>query len=105
MPMHIFAHGLNVARIPPCDEFVTGLTIVAPSEHGVVKMTEKTHGNLFYLARLGLGWLGILSEVTLKVVPSHRLVEQTLALTRAEAKKQLNTLLKRQAYSIHVDTI
>jgi L-galactono-1,4-lactone dehydrogenase len=98
MSMHLFAHGLDVARIPPCDEFVTGLTIVTPSEHGVVKMTEKTHGNLFYLARLGLGGLGILSEVTLKVVPAHRLVEQTLVLTRAEAKKQFNTLLKRHKH-------
>ncbi|KAL3780487.1 hypothetical protein HJC23_012572 [Cyclotella cryptica] len=91
------AHGTG-ATIPPCDEFVTALTLVTPSEHGVVKMTEKTHGNLFRLARLGLGGLGILSEVTLKVVPAHRLVEQTIVLTRDEAKKQLNTLLKRHKH-------
>ncbi|KAL7486851.1 hypothetical protein ACHAW6_012443 [Cyclotella cf. meneghiniana] len=91
------AHGTG-ATIPPCDEFVTGLTLVTPSEYGVVKMTEKTHGNLFRLARLGLGGLGILSEVTLKVVPAHRLVEQTIVLTRDEAKKQLNTLLKRHKH-------
>ena len=91
------AHGTG-ATIPPCDDFVTGLTLVTPSEHGVVKMTEKTHGPLFRLARLGLGGLGILSEVTLKVVPSHSLVEQTKVLTRDEAKKQLNTLLKRHKH-------
>jgi len=61
------AHGTG-ALIPPCDEFVTALTIVTPSENGVVKMTEDTHGQLFRLARLGLGGLGILSEVTLKVI-------------------------------------
>ena len=72
--------------------------MVTPSEHGVIKMTEKTHGPLFRLARLGLGGLGILSEVTLKVIPAHRLVEQTIVLTRDEAKKQLNTLLKRHKH-------
>ncbi|KAK1745246.1 L-galactono-1,4-lactone dehydrogenase [Skeletonema marinoi] len=56
------AHGTG-ALIPPCDEFVTALTIVTPSENGVVKMTEATHGQLFRLARLGLGGLGILSVV------------------------------------------
>ena len=91
------AHGTG-ATIPPCDDFVTGLTLVTPSEHGVVRMTEKTHGPLFRLARLGLGGLGILSEVTLKVVPAHRLVEQTIVLTRDEAKRQLNMLLKRHKH-------
>lgn len=88
------AHGTG-SLIPPCDEFVTALTIVTPSDNGVVKMTEATHGEEFLLARLGLGGLGILSEVTLKVVPAHRLVEQTSVLSRADAKKQLPTLLKR----------
>ena len=77
---------------------MTGLTLVTPSEYGVIKMTEETHGPLFRLARLGLGGLGILSEVTLKVIPAHRLVEQTVVLTRDEAKKQLNTLLKRHKH-------
>ncbi len=91
------AHGTG-ATIPPVDEFVTALTLVTPSKHGVVKMTEKTHGELFRLARLGLGGLGILSEVTLKVVPAHNLLEQTIVLTRDEAKKQLSTLLKRHKH-------
>jgi len=91
------AHGTG-AKIPPVDEFVTALTLVTPSKHGVVRMTEKTHGELFRLARLGLGGLGILSEVTLKVVPAHNLLEQTIVLTRDEAKNQLNTLLKRHKH-------
>lgn len=91
------AHGTGAA-IPPCDEFVTGLTIVTPSEQGVVKMTEDSHGSMFRYARLGLGGLGVLSEVTLKIVPAHRLVEQTIVLTRSEAKEQLATLLKRHKH-------
>jgi len=61
-------------------------------------MTEETHGETFRLARCGLGALGVLSEVTLKVVPAHRLVEQTVVLTRKEAKRQLATLLKRHRH-------
>jgi len=91
------AHGTGAA-IPPCDEFVTALTLATPSPHGVVKMTEASHGQLFRLARLGLGGLGILSEVTLKVIPAHRLVEQTSVMTRSEAKEKLPTLLKRHKH-------
>ena len=91
------AHGTGAA-IPPCDEFVEELTIVTPSNHGVIKMTEESHGNLFKMARLGLGGLGILSEVTLKVIPAHRLVEQTIVMTRSEAKEKLSTLLKRHKH-------
>jgi len=91
------AHGTG-ASIPPVDEFVVGLTMVTPSEHGVVHMTEQSHGPLFKLARLGLGGLGILSEVTLQVIPAHRLVEQTMVLSRSEAKAQLHTLLKRHKH-------
>lgn len=91
------AHGTG-ASIPPCDEFVTELTIVTPSPAGTVRMTEQSHGELFRLARLGLGGLGILSEVTLKVIPAHRLVEQTLVLTRSEAREQLPTMLRRHKH-------
>ncbi|KAL7545620.1 hypothetical protein ACHAWF_008971 [Thalassiosira exigua] len=91
------AHGTGAA-VSTCDEFVEALTIVTPSQFGVVKMTEQSHGPLFRLARLGLGGLGILSEVTLKVVPAHRLVEQTIVMTRLEAKEQLSTLLKRHKH-------
>ncbi len=91
------AHGTG-ASIPPVDEFVVGLTLVTPSQHGVVRMTEQSHGSLFALARLGLGGLGILSEVTLRVIPAHRLVEQTLVMTRSDAKAQFKTLLKRHKH-------
>jgi len=91
------AHGTGAA-IPPCDEFVEELTIVTPSRHGAIKMTEESHGKLFKMARLGLGGLGILSEVTLKVIPAHNLVEQTIVMTRSEAKDKLSTLLKRHKH-------
>lgn len=33
--------------------------------------------SLFYMARVGLGSLGVISEITLQAVPAHRLLEHT----------------------------
>ncbi|KAL3788572.1 hypothetical protein ACHAW5_004888 [Stephanodiscus triporus] len=77
------AHGTGAA-IPPVDEFVVGLTMVTPSRFGTLRMTEESHGEAFRLARLGLGGLGILSEVT----PEGR----------SERREGLPTLLKRHRH-------
>eukprot|EP00978_Attheya_sp_CCMP212_P013750 scaffold34601_cov40-Attheya_sp.AAC.2 len=55
-------------------------------------------GELFHLAKVGLGCLGVVAEVTMKCIPSHRLVEHTYVLTRAEAKDQINSLLKQHKH-------
>jgi len=47
------AHGTG-AKIPPVDEFVTALTLVTPSKHGVVKMTEK---GVVPFGKVGFGWV------------------------------------------------
>jgi L-galactono-1,4-lactone dehydrogenase len=49
---------------------------------------------IFHLAKVGLGCLGVVSEVTMKVVPAHNLLEHTFVLTRSEAKEKLRELLK-----------
>mmetsp|Transcript_4322 Transcript_4322/g.12072 ORF Transcript_4322/g.12072 Transcript_4322/m.12072 type:complete len:508 (+) Transcript_4322:152-1675(+) len=88
--IQVGAHGTG-AQIPPVDNFVTSLKMVTPAK-GTIKLSPKD-GETFQLAKVGLGCLGIVSEVTMKVVPAHRLVEHTFVLTRAEAKAQLNSLL------------
>jgi len=92
------AHGTGVLN-PPVDEFVTSLTLVTPLRLGVVKMIEASHGEAFRLARLGLGGLGILNEVTMRVIPAHRLVQQMSVIARAEANSRLPTLLKQHKHS------
>jgi len=89
------AHGTGVLN-PPVDEFVTSLTLVTPLRLGVVKMIEASHGEAF---RLGLGGLGILNEVTMRVIPAHRLVQQMSVIARAEANSRLPTLLKQHKHS------
>ena len=91
----IGAHGTG-AKISPVDEFVTSLKLVTPAR-GTVGLTAED-GEMFQLAKVGLGCLGVVSEVTMKVVPAHDLLEHTYVLTRSEAKSQLNDLLKKHKH-------
>lgn len=45
-------------------------------------VAQERNPELFDLARVGLGALGIVAEMTLQCVPAHRLVEHTFATTR-----------------------
>ena len=87
------AHGTGAA-IAPVDDYVTSMTIVTPAL-GTMTLTD---GEWFQLAKVGLGCLGVVAEVTMKVVPAHNLVEHTVCLTRAQAKEQLPKLLKQHKH-------
>lgn len=95
--VQVGAHGTG-ATITPVDDFVTSITLVTPSKHGTVTLTPQTHGRMFHMAKVGLGCLGVVSEVTLQCVPAHTLLEHTYVLTRAEAKQQIQTLLKKHRH-------
>ena len=93
--VQVGAHGTG-REIAPVDHYVTQLKLVTPSK-GLVTLTE-ADGDLFQLAKVGLGCLGIVVEVTMECIPAHRLVEHTFVLTREEAKEQLDTLLKQHKH-------
>ena len=44
---------------------------------GVLELSESQDPELFRLAKVGLGSLGIVSEVTLQCIPQHQLLERT----------------------------
>jgi len=92
--IQVGAHGTG-ALISPVDDFVTKLTLISPT---LGRLELKEGDALFPLAKVGLGCLGIVSEITMKCVPAHNLVEHTYVLTREEAKKQINDLLKRHKH-------
>ena len=99
-------HGTG-ALIPPVDEQVVEMKIVTPGLGTIVldsnsslsnienivkkeedernKITTNDKGDdskdLFYLARVGMGLLGVVTEVTLQCVPRHRLIEHTYVLS------------------------
>lgn len=91
----IGAHGTG-ALISPVDDFITKIKMVTPAR-GTVELTPDD-GEMFDLAKVGLGCLGVVSEVTMQCVPAHNLLEHTYVLSRAEAKSQINQLLKQHKH-------
>lgn len=93
--VQVGAHGTG-AKIAPVDYYVTKLKLVTPN-HGTMELTQD-HEALFHLAKVGLGCLGVVVEVTMQCIPAHDLVEHTFVLTRAEAREQVNTLLENHRH-------
>lgn len=89
--IQVGAHGTG-ARIAPVDHYVTSLKLVTPAK-GTMELSAQD-GELFQLAKVGLGCLGVVAELTMQCIPAHRLVEHTFVLTREEAEAQLDTLLR-----------
>ena len=89
--IQVGAHGTG-ARIAPVDHYVTSIKLVTPGR-GTIELSAED-GELFQLAKVGLGCLGVVAEVTMQCIPAHRLVEHTFVLTREDAKAQRETLLK-----------
>ncbi|PNW73648.1 hypothetical protein CHLRE_13g567100v5 [Chlamydomonas reinhardtii] len=79
------AHG-NGARIPPCDEQVVALRLATPGL-GVISLSEQEEPELFRLARVSFGSLGVLTQATLRVVRRHQLIERTFTASPAEVKR------------------
>jgi L-galactono-1,4-lactone dehydrogenase len=93
--VQVGAHGTGRC-IAPVDHYVTNIKLVTPSR-GTLTLTEDD-GELFHMAKVGLGCLGVVVEVTMKCIPAHYLREHTFVLTRQEAKEQLDTLLKEHKH-------
>ncbi|XP_008808781.2 L-galactono-1,4-lactone dehydrogenase 2, mitochondrial [Phoenix dactylifera] len=83
--VQVGAHGTG-ARLPPIDEQVISMKLVTPAK-GTIEVSREKDPDLFYLARCGLGGLGVVAEVTLQCVERHELVEHTFVSNVNEIKK------------------
>jgi L-galactono-1,4-lactone dehydrogenase len=92
----VSAHGTG-ARIPPADEQVVALRLVTPAK-GTLDLRadspDQKERELFEMARCGLGCLGVVTRVTLKCVPAHRLVERTFVATPGEVRRRHSEWLR-----------
>lgn len=83
----VSAHGTG-ALVPPVDDQVLALTLVT-AEGAVLRLRAdaetEAERRLFRLARVGLGALGVVTEMTLRVVPRHLLREVTWIISRKDA--------------------
>jgi L-galactono-1,4-lactone dehydrogenase len=98
--VQVGAHGTGRC-VAPVDHYVTKLKLVTPGL-GTIELCkndkDERQKTLFELAKVGLGCLGVVVEVTMECIPTHNLVEHTFVLTRQEAKEQLDTLLKEHKH-------
>lgn len=80
------AHGTG-AGVPPVDMQVVSMKLVTPGR-GTIHLSRRDDPALFELAKVGLGALGVVTEVTLQCVPAHRLEERTVVRSRSEVRQQ-----------------
>ena len=59
---------------------------------------QASDSRLFRLAKVGLGSLGVVTEVTLQCVPAHQLVEHTFVMTANELRRQHAGLLRNNKH-------
>ena len=91
----VSAHGTG-ATVPPVDMQVVSLKLVTPGEGTLV--LRPSDGDRFHMAKVGLGALGVVSEVTLQCVDAHRLLERTFVVTREEVRKNHRKWLRENQH-------
>ncbi|KDP26223.1 hypothetical protein JCGZ_22469 [Jatropha curcas] len=94
--IQVGAHGTG-ARLPPIDEQVISMKLVTPAK-GTIEISKEKDPELFYLARCGLGGLGVVAEVTLQCVERQELVEHTYISNMKDIKKNHKKLLSENKH-------
>ncbi|VFQ71712.1 unnamed protein product [Cuscuta campestris] len=94
--IQVGAHGTG-ARLPPIDEQVVSMKLVTPAK-GTIEISKDKDPTLFYLARCGLGGLGVVAEVTLQCVERQELVEHTFLSNIKDIKKNHKKLLSENKH-------
>lgn len=95
--IQVGAHGTGAA-IPPIDETVVGLKMMTPGA-GAIQLTDgEEDKSLLQLAKVALGALGIVYEVTLQCIPMHKLVEETFVVSRSEVRKNHRAYMEQNKH-------
>ncbi|XVE61040.1 hypothetical protein DITRI_Ditri06bG0008500 [Diplodiscus trichospermus] len=106
--LQVGAHGTG-AKLPPIDEQVISMKLVTPAK-GTIELSKEKHPELFYLARCGLGGLGVVAEVTIQCVERQELVEHTAVSNIKDLKKNHKKMLSdnkhvKYLYIPYTDTV
>ncbi|KZV38326.1 L-galactono-1,4-lactone dehydrogenase, mitochondrial [Dorcoceras hygrometricum] len=94
--VQVGAHGTG-ATLPPIDEQVISMKLVTPAK-GTIEVSKEKDPELFYLARCGLGGLGVVAEVTLQCVESQELLEHTYVSNMKDIKRNHKKLLSENKH-------
>ncbi|EOY09063.1 FAD linked oxidase [Theobroma cacao] len=106
--LQVGAHGTG-AKLPPIDEQVISMKLVTPAK-GTIELSKEEDPELFYLARCGLGGLGVVAEVTIQCVERQELVEHTSVSNMKDIKKNHKKMLSenkhvKYLYIPYTDTV
>ncbi len=83
--VQVGAHGTG-ATIPPVEEQVVSMKMATPGKGEITLSALDDDPEAFHLAKVGLGALGVMTEVTMRCVPAHRLIERVEVMTRDELR-------------------
>ena len=76
----VAAHGTGVT-LPTVEEMIVRMKLATGTE-GLITLSNTSNGDLFRYAKVGLGCLGVVTEVTLQCIPCMNLSETTTILDR-----------------------
>lgn len=79
-------HGTG-AGLPPVEETVVSMKLVTPAKGALLLDGVENNPDLFHLAKVGLGALGVVAEVTLQGVRAHSLGERTQVLSAKQVQR------------------
>lgn len=84
----VAAHGTG-SRLPTVDEMIVRMKLATPTEGLLTLVKDSTTGesDLFKFAKVGLGSLGVVTEMTLCCIPKMRLVEQTSVVSTSDIQR------------------
>lgn len=90
----VSAHGTG-ARLPTVDEMITRMKVITPALGELELSADGPNSDLFPLAKVAMGCLGVVSEVTLKCVPRYTLHEKLYCTSVSELRKNHAELLQK----------
>lgn len=89
----VAAPGTGV-HLSTVDDMIVRMQLATPTE-GLLTLSKDQNPNLFAFAKVGLGTLGIVTELTLQCIPKHRLQEHTYTAPVSDIHKGHYELLQR----------
>eukprot|EP01042_Synura_sphagnicola_P006734 gene6734-8613_t len=81
----VAAHGTG-ATLATVDDMIVRMQVATPTE-GLLTLSREQNAHLFSFAKVALGSLGIVTELTLQCIPKHRLREHTYSVPVADIHK------------------
>jgi L-galactono-1,4-lactone dehydrogenase len=82
----VAAHGTG-CFLSTVEEMIVSMNIATPTQ-GILTLSKESYPDLFQYAKVAMGTLGVVTQVTLKCIPKHSLLEHTYVTHSNELSKE-----------------